>query len=52
MTASRARAPTSRCDRAHPILELWVPAEELDEVNAHRRADPGCGRVSLNQRVA
>jgi hypothetical protein len=35
-----------------PILELWVPAEELDEFNAHRRADPSGVRVPLNQPVA
>jgi len=29
-----------------------VPAEELDEFNAHRQADPSCVQVSLNQRVA
>jgi hypothetical protein len=33
-------------------MELWVPAEELGEFNAYRRADPSCVRVSLNQRVA
>jgi hypothetical protein len=25
---------------------------ELDEFNAYRWADPGCGRLSLDQRVA
>jgi len=35
-----------------PILDQWVPAGEFDEFNAHRRADPGCVRVSLHQRVA
>ena len=31
---------------------LWVPAEEFGELNAHRRAEPRCVRVLLNQRVA
>jgi hypothetical protein len=44
--------PWSAPQGSFPILEPWVPAEEFDEVNTHRRADPSCVRVSLNQRVA
>jgi len=46
------RFPMPRPGGWFPILGLWVPAGELEEFSAHRRADPGCVRVSLNQRAA
>jgi hypothetical protein len=34
------------------VAPPWVPAKDLDEFNAHRRADPSCVQGSLNQREA